>query len=122
MTSSQLATFRGWLMAALEENIQTRFLPWLQSFAGWKVVNAPIWDNDGVRCSVFTTMTPEVTAAKQTAIAASGVGGVVINDDNMGSTGLMAFNQMDIDLAHSQGSKSRLPDFWRTHFRRCGFD
>ena len=58
---------------------------------GRKVINASIWDNDGVKPSVFTTCTPEMTAAKQDAIEAALVAGVVINDDNMSDCGLGAF-------------------------------
>ncbi|MCP4123257.1 MAG: hypothetical protein GY751_16000 [Bacteroidetes bacterium] len=64
---SQFA-FRQWLVSAISTNLQDRYLPWIAEFEGWKVVNAPIWNGDTVRASVFTTNTPEMTGLKQSAI------------------------------------------------------
>ena len=83
--------FRDGLTEAIRDNLETRCLPWVSDYGGWKVINASIWDNDGVKPSVFTTCTPEMTAAKQDAIEAALVAGVVINDDNMSDCGLGAF-------------------------------
>ncbi|MBN1484729.1 MAG: beta-galactosidase [Chloroflexia bacterium] len=99
------ANFRDWLTSAVRENLQNRYLPWVASFPGWKVINASIWNGNEVRESIFTTTTPEMTAAKQTAIKQSGVAGIVINDDNLGDCGLAGRQQEDIDLAASNGFK-----------------
>jgi|GEM_PF-824774 len=96
--------FRQWQTAAMETNLRERYLPWLSSFTGWKVINASIWDNNGVQGSIFTTQTPEMTALKQAAILASGVAAkVIINDDNMGATGLEPYQLQDVQLAHANG-------------------
>ena len=99
---SQMA-FREWLVAAISTNLQGRYLPWIATFGGWKVVNAPIWDDGGSKASIFTTNTSEMTIIKQTAIKNSEVSWVIINDDNMGDCGLATYHQQDIDLAHSNG-------------------
>lgn len=97
------AAFRDWLTEAMERNLRTRYLPWTDSFAGWRVINAAIWGDADSRPSVFTTMTPEMTAAKQAAIGAAGTEWIIINDDNMGGCGLAPLQQQDIILAHSRG-------------------
>ena len=113
MSETEKAAFRDWLTSALETNLQTRYLPWVADFAGWKVINASIWDNDGVRPSIFTTSTPEMVAAKQAAMLAAAASGVIINDDNMGDCGLQQFQQQDVILAHANGFLilgERVPD------------
>lgn len=97
------AAFRDWLTEAMERNLQTRYLPWTHRFAGWRVIDAAIWGDAGNRASIFTTMTPEMAAAKQAAMAAAGAQWIIINDDNMGGCGLASFQQQDISLAHSRG-------------------
>jgi hypothetical protein len=97
------AAFRDWLTLAIRTNLQERFLPWLVSFNGWKLVNSSIWDGDAIRASIFTTTTPEMTTAKQAAVEASAVELVVINDDNMGDCGLAEYQRQDVNLAHQNG-------------------
>jgi hypothetical protein len=113
MSTADREAFREWLTSAIRHNLEYRYLPWLSDFAGWKVVNASIWNANDVRPSIFTTGTPEMTAAKQEAIASSGVGRILINDDNMGDTGLEPLQQQDVELAHSNGFLiygERVPD------------
>ncbi len=103
MPATRQTVFRGWLTAAMGRNLRTRYLPWVADFPGWVVVNAAMWNQDGVRSSVFTTTTPEMTAAKQAAIAAAGLPWIAIDDDNMGDFGLARYQQQDVVLAHSYG-------------------
>jgi hypothetical protein len=113
MSTADRETFREWLTSAIRDNLEHRYLPWLSDFTGWKVVNASIWNGNDVRPSVFTTGTPEMTVAKQEAVVSSGVDRVVINDDNMGDTGLEQLQQQDVELAHSNGFLiygERVPD------------
>ncbi len=113
MPEAQRTAFRHWLTEAMERNLRTRYLPWTDSFAGWRVINAAIWGDADSRPSVFTTMTPEMAAAKQAAIAATGAKWIIINDDNMGGCGLAPLQQQDIILAHSRGFRilgERVPD------------
>lgn len=113
MPEAHRAAFRDWLTEAIERNLQTRYLPWTEGFAGWRVINAAIWGDAGNRPSVFTTMTPEMVAAKQAAIAAAGAEWIIINDDNMGDCGLAPLQQQDITLAHGRGFRilgERVPD------------
>jgi len=97
--------FRDWLTSAIRTNLQNRYLTWVSGFTGWKVINASIWNGNDVKESIFTTTTPDMTAAKQTAIKQSGVTGIVINDDNMGDCGIQSQQQEDITLAASNGFK-----------------
>lgn len=113
MNESRKAAFRGWLTEAMGRNLRTRYLPWTESFAGWRVINAAIWGDASNRASIFTTMTPDMAATKQAAIAAAGAQWVIINDDNMGGCGLASLQQQDIILAHSRGFRilgERVPD------------
>lgn len=113
MPEAHRAAFRDWLTEAMERNLRTRYLPWTDSFVGWRVINAAIWGDADSRPSVFTTMTPEMAVAKQAAIAAAGAEWIIINDDNMGGCGLASMQQQDIVLAHSWGFRilgERVPD------------
>lgn len=103
MNTSQKTAFKKWIITAMNENLQHRFLPWLSSFEGFHVINVCIWDSDDVRGSTFTTQTESMITSKQQAILASGVNRVIINDDNMGDTGLASMQQKDINLAHGNG-------------------
>lgn len=113
MSPSVQSVFRGWLVAAISGNLQNRYLPWISSYGDWKIINAPMWDDNGVQSSVFTTMTPEMVALKQAAVQSAGLPGIVINDDNMGDCGLSSLHQQDINLAYGNGFLivgERVPD------------
>jgi beta-galactosidase GanA len=103
MTVSEQEAFQDWLVQAMCDNLQNHFMPWLSKFDGYRVINVSIWNIDGVKESIFTTQTTTMTTAKQEAIVASGVGHVIINDDNMGDYGLTDVQQEDINLAHDNG-------------------
>lgn len=95
--------FREWLGFAISKNLEERYLPWLASYEGWKVINASIWNNDDTQGSVFTTTTPEMVMMKQSAMQRTGVANIIINDDNMGDCGLKEQQQLDVLLARSNG-------------------
>jgi len=103
MSFSEREAFQDWLVEAMCDNLQNRFMPWLSKFDGYRVINASIWNIDEVNSSIFTTQTTTMTAAKQQAIVASGVDHVIINDDNMGDYGLAEVQEDDITLAHDNG-------------------
>lgn len=103
MGDVEKSAFENWLIEAMCDNLETRYLDWLSGFTGWKVINVSIWDNDGVKESIFTTQTPSMISIKQAAILASGVHNVIINDDNMGDCWLAARQQDDIYLANENG-------------------
>jgi Beta-galactosidase len=113
LNNTAKTNFRDWLTSAITTNLRTRYLPWISNFKGWKVIDASIWDGNDVQPSIFTTATPEMTIKKQNAIKASGVIGVVIDDDNMGDCGLQSQQQADINLAVGNGFKivgERVPE------------
>jgi hypothetical protein len=99
---SEKKAFRDWLVRVFCDNLKT-YMHWLSSYSGWKVINASIWNNNQMPNSIFTTTTPEMVAQKQSAIVSSGVGKIIIDDDNMGDYGLEEFHLLDVQLAHGNG-------------------
>ena len=128
MSNPNQAAFRDWLTGAIRHNIQNKYIPWTSAFHGYLVINASIWDNDGVKPSIFTTTTPEMTIAKQNAIKSAGATRIIINDDNMGDYGLVAFQQLDIEIAHNNdfliyGERVPYKSDWARLFNMwAGFD